>query len=156
MGHARLEQFRDAEKEATSALGVQPGHKKALFRRGAARRRLGAWSLARADLSAVLEIDPNLKEAKRELIALKTDEAAAQEAAKKAFGGAFARAGASLYGDKEVGAQNKNLVISANYHVLRLTILSDTTPLTPVTSGHFRAKRRLGRRNGEWTRPPRP
>ncbi|GAA5942411.1 hypothetical protein JCM3775_006980 [Rhodotorula graminis] len=48
--HLRLDNPRDADKDASTALALQGGHSpKALFRRATARKQLGKLELARAD-----------------------------------------------------------------------------------------------------------
>jgi tetratricopeptide (TPR) repeat protein len=108
MGHSKLGRPREAIAAASAALEVDPAHIKSLYRRGVARRKVGDTELAKTDLLRALELDPALRDAKRELAAVRKDEADALGAEKRAFAAAFA-GGASLYTDKagEAAAREK-------------------------------------------------
>ena len=56
---------------ATKALELDEKHVKALYRRGVAHRSLGDYAAANKDLRAAYRIDPDNREVKRELVALK-------------------------------------------------------------------------------------
>ncbi|MEE6527340.1 hypothetical protein FKM82_028652 [Ascaphus truei] len=58
--------LREAEGRCTRALEGEPGHLKALYRRGVSRAGMGDWEGARRDLGEVLRLDPGNAEARRE------------------------------------------------------------------------------------------
>ena len=57
----------EAERDCDSALNIDQNCIKALYRRGMARKHLFRYKLASDDFKRVLNLDPNNREAKREL-----------------------------------------------------------------------------------------
>uniref|UniRef100_A0A7S4HHM3 peptidylprolyl isomerase n=1 Tax=Odontella aurita TaxID=265563 RepID=A0A7S4HHM3_9STRA len=101
--------LRISRDVASKALEVDPNHVKALFRRAAARRKMGDDEEARADLRAALKVDPSNAAVKRELMSLKKGiegkKKAEKERLRKAFGGKTG--GSFLYEDKEAEERRK-------------------------------------------------
>ena len=59
MAYLRMERPADALKDCDSALHVDPGYNKALFRRGLAQKALKSWDDAAEDLKAALAAEPD-------------------------------------------------------------------------------------------------
>ncbi|CAN0282705.1 unnamed protein product, partial [Discosporangium mesarthrocarpum] len=92
--------FREAEEAASAVLSSDPVNIKALFRRGAARCRLGSLEEAKVDLTAALKADPRNGPAKKELKLVKERLIEQRQMDKANYGGVFAKG--SMYEDKEV------------------------------------------------------
>jgi len=108
MGMSKMQHWKEAVSSASSAIDLDSTSVKALYRRGMALRKMGELDRSKADLTEALRLDPSLKDAKRELLALRKQEKEEKEKAKVQFGGAFSRGG-SLYTDKagEAAARKK-------------------------------------------------
>lgn len=68
MVHLKLEQYTDVVKNCDSALEIDPTNCKGLFRRGSAYSGLKEFEKAIADIERLLEIEPENKAAKNQLI----------------------------------------------------------------------------------------
>ncbi|XP_063289347.1 FK506-binding protein-like [Pelobates fuscus] len=79
----------EAEKRCTWALEKEPGHVKALYRRGMARAGMADWKGARGDFEAVLKLEPGNKEARRELVRVRERDRQEQGQISKALGKMF-------------------------------------------------------------------
>jgi peptidylprolyl isomerase len=94
----RAGRAREAEDNASRALGLAPANAKALFRRGCARRALGELVAAKADLTAAARSEPGDRAIRGELEALVADMKRDAARERAAFSGLFARA--EVYDDK--------------------------------------------------------
>ena len=70
MCYLKLQQWEDAEKDATTCIQMNRTYFKAFYRRALARRALGKLEEARSDLETVLVLSPGDGEAQRELKAV--------------------------------------------------------------------------------------
>ncbi|XP_055508304.1 mitochondrial import receptor subunit TOM34 [Leucoraja erinacea] len=57
--YLNLQQYREAEKDCTSALGLDPANLKAFYRRAQARKEQKNYKGSLADLQEMLKLDPN-------------------------------------------------------------------------------------------------
>jgi peptidylprolyl isomerase len=134
-----LHHYTDALDYTTEVLKLDNKNIKALFRRGVAKNHLGMHEEALTDLHFALELDPENKAAKAEVVKAKKGIADAKAKEKKAFGNFFSKV--SVYNDKEVpitpGASKDNpkvffdITIGGHY-IGRLVMLlfADTVPKT--------------------------
>ncbi|CAJ0951163.1 unnamed protein product [Ranitomeya imitator] len=81
--------LREAEVRCTRVLDKDPDHLKALYRRGMARAGMSDWMGARADLEKVMKLDPENKEARREIIKVREKQKSEQAQISKALGKMF-------------------------------------------------------------------
>ncbi|XP_054477382.1 sperm-associated antigen 1-like [Anoplopoma fimbria] len=65
--YLKLERFAEAKQDCDTALGVEPTSKKAFYRRALANKGLKDYLACSADLQEVLQQDPNVQEAEKEL-----------------------------------------------------------------------------------------
>ncbi|ODN02372.1 AH receptor-interacting protein [Orchesella cincta] len=73
-------------RHCTSALEIEPGNVKALFRRGQGHKCVGNWDEARDDFDKALSLDPTLRKAvKEQLVEVAALEKKADEALKVAM-----------------------------------------------------------------------
>lgn len=91
MAEIKLERWSGATKAATAALALDGNNVKALFRRAVASSRMGDFSEAKQDLTALLKIDPDNREGKVELAKLKKRIQEIKARDKKSFSGLFDR-----------------------------------------------------------------
>ncbi|XP_054637409.1 sperm-associated antigen 1 isoform X1 [Dunckerocampus dactyliophorus] len=63
----KLERFMEAKQECDAALKLEPSNKKAFFRRAMANKGLKDYLACSSDLQEVLQQDPNVHEAEKEL-----------------------------------------------------------------------------------------
>lgn len=96
----KLQKYKQSETVATNALAIDPKHVKSLYRRAAARRKLGDPEGARDDLKLALQEEPNNTTVRKELAALKKELEDAKRAQKESLQKAFSRGGGLLYDDK--------------------------------------------------------
>ena len=80
-----------ARDRCTKALELDPANVKALFRRGKCHAQLNALDEAKADLERVIELQPDNKDAARELRSLKGAFAALRKKEQRKFAGLFDR-----------------------------------------------------------------
>eukprot|EP00937_MAST-01D_sp_MAST-1D-sp2_P006707 g6707.t1 len=92
----KLEKWGPAETAASAALAIAPDTPKALFRRGLARAHLGKLDSAKADLVSAAKLEPQSKEIRRELGAVKARLKEQRDAAKAKLAGG--KAGGGLLG----------------------------------------------------------
>ena len=93
---------------ATQALSLDATNVKVLYRRALAQRRTGHLEEARADLRQALQLDPNNKQCKKELAAVKKELETTRESQKKALAKAFSsRDGSFLYNDREAAEKKR-------------------------------------------------
>ena len=81
--------LQKAKMNCTKALDIDPKNVKALFRRGKCYAQLGEIDEAKEDFDRVLELQPDNKDAVRELRALKSQFAAQRKKEQKRFAGLF-------------------------------------------------------------------
>lgn len=96
----KLQKYKQSETVATNALAIDPKHVKSLYRRAAARRRLGDSEGARDDLKLALQEEPNNATVRKELVALKRELEDAKKAQKASLQKAFSKGGGILDDDK--------------------------------------------------------
>ena len=89
MCHMKLGNVQKAQINCSKALAIDPKNVKALFRRGKCYAQLNALDEAKADLDAVLSLEPGNNDAKRELQALKSRFASHRKKEQKKFAGMF-------------------------------------------------------------------
>ncbi|KAK5922953.1 hypothetical protein CgunFtcFv8_020174 [Champsocephalus gunnari] len=65
--YLKLERFTEAKQDCDAALKVDPTNKKAFYRRALANRGLKDYVACSSDLQEVLQQDPNVQEAEKEL-----------------------------------------------------------------------------------------
>ncbi|KAL0963308.1 hypothetical protein UPYG_G00304430 [Umbra pygmaea] len=63
----KLDRFAEAKQDCDSALRLEPGNKKAFYRRALANKGLKDYIACSSDLQEVLQQDPNVAEAEKEL-----------------------------------------------------------------------------------------
>ncbi len=68
MAYLKLDNYSEAIKNCDKALGIDPKNEKGLFRRGQAYFGQKDYDLAKNDFNAVLQLDPNNKAAKNQLL----------------------------------------------------------------------------------------
>jgi peptidylprolyl isomerase len=95
-----LKSYPSAAEKASLALGKDPNNLKALYRRGLARNHLGLAEEALADLSCALELDPENKPVKSEIVKSKKLIQEAKKKTKAMYGNMFSKI--SMYDDKQV------------------------------------------------------
>jgi peptidylprolyl isomerase len=95
-----LKLFPSAAEKASLALGKDSNNLKALYRRGLARNHLGLAEEALVDLSRALELDPENKPVKSEIVKAKKQLQEAKKKTKAMYGNMFSKI--SMYDDKEV------------------------------------------------------
>jgi tetratricopeptide (TPR) repeat protein len=95
----KLEKYSQSQAVATKALEIDPHYVKALYRRAAARRKLGDPDGAMADLKLALSKEPNNAACRKDFVALKKEIDAAIKKQKASMQRAFSKGG--LYDDKE-------------------------------------------------------
>eukprot|EP01138_Halocafeteria_seosinensis_P000905 gb/GECG01000928.1/.p1 GENE.gb/GECG01000928.1/~~gb/GECG01000928.1/.p1 ORF type:complete len:481 (+),score=87.17 gb/GECG01000928.1/:1-1443(+) len=98
MAQIKLQQYREARKNAEEALLIQPDNIKAKFRRGVASMHLGDLSDAKVDILEAAKAKPNDKAIRQEYEELTKKINAAKKKEKKAFGNLFGKV--SLYEDR--------------------------------------------------------
>ena len=81
--------WQKARDNCTKALALDPRHVKALFRRGKCNAQLRHLDEAKDDLERVLELQPDNKDAVRELRGLKSQFATQRKKEQKKFAGMF-------------------------------------------------------------------
>jgi len=95
---------------ATKALEIDSTNVKALYRRAAAKRKMGDWTDAKEDLKKALKLDPTNVAVKKELHALKkeidTSKRTQREGLQKAFASSK-KTGSFLYSDREEELKRK-------------------------------------------------
>ena len=89
MCNMKLGNVQKAQMNCSKALALDPKNVKALFRRGKCYAQLNALDEAKADLDAVLSLEPGNNDAKRELQALKSRFASHRKKEQKKFAGMF-------------------------------------------------------------------
>ncbi|XP_041648806.1 sperm-associated antigen 1-like isoform X1 [Cheilinus undulatus] len=65
--YLKLEKFTEAKHDCNAALKLEPANKKAFYRRALANKGLKDYLACSSDLQEVLQQDPNVQEAEREL-----------------------------------------------------------------------------------------
>ncbi|XP_057691236.1 sperm-associated antigen 1-like isoform X2 [Corythoichthys intestinalis] len=65
--YLKLERFSEAKQDCDAALKLEPGNKKAFYRRALANKGLKDYLACSTDLQEVLQQDPNVQEAEKEL-----------------------------------------------------------------------------------------
>ncbi|XP_029959214.1 sperm-associated antigen 1A [Salarias fasciatus] len=65
--YLKLERFAEAKQDCDAALKLEPANKKAFYRRALANKGLKDYLACSADLQEVLQQDPNVQEAEKEL-----------------------------------------------------------------------------------------
>ncbi|XP_068425516.1 sperm-associated antigen 1-like [Clinocottus analis] len=65
--YLKLERFAEAKQDCDAALRVEPANKKAFYRRALANKGLKDYLACSSDLQEVLQQDPNVQEAEKEL-----------------------------------------------------------------------------------------
>ncbi|KAG7337285.1 activator of Hsp90 ATPase, N-terminal-domain containing protein [Nitzschia inconspicua] len=95
----KLEKYSQSQAVASKALEIDPHHVKALYRRAAARRKLGDPDGALADLKLALSKEPNNAACRKDFALLKKEIDAAKKKQKTSMQKAFSKGG--LYDDKE-------------------------------------------------------
>jgi len=83
--------LQKARTNCTKALEIDPKNVKALFRRGKCHAQLGMLDEAKEDLDRVLELQPENKDAVRELRSLRSQFASQRKREAKKFAGMFDR-----------------------------------------------------------------
>lgn len=83
--------LQKAKTNCTKALALDPKNVKALFRRGKCHAQLGMLDEAKEDLDRVIELQPENKDAVRELRALRSQFASQRKREAKKFAGMFDR-----------------------------------------------------------------
>jgi hypothetical protein len=96
----KLQKYKQSETVASNALTIDPKHVKSLYRRAAARRKLGDPEGAREDLKLALVEEPNNTTVRKELVALKKELEDAKRTQKLSLQKAFSKGGGLLYDDK--------------------------------------------------------
>ena len=89
MCHLKKDNWQKAHTNCTKALELDPKNVKALFRRGKCNAQLGHLDEAKEDLDQVIQLQPDNKEAVRELRGLKAGFAAQRKRELKKFAGMF-------------------------------------------------------------------
>lgn len=92
--------FKQTIQFATTALEIDPGAVKVLYRRAMAYREMGSYDEAKGDLKQALAVEPNNAACKKELVTIKKVEEKVKTSQKKALAKAFSSDG-FLYNDKE-------------------------------------------------------
>ena len=137
--HINLKEYGYAAQKATSVLNKDSNNMKALYRRGVARNHLALPEEAIEDLKKALELDPENKSVKNEIIKSKKLITAAKKKTKEVYGNMFSKL--SVYDDKaavvvpglsennpkvyfdiSIGGESKGRVVMLLY--------ADTTPKT--------------------------
>ena len=88
----KLGEWEKVIPACTDALALDAKSVKALYRRGHAHLKLGDVGSARADMTQAAQLDPQNRDVRRELEAVKAMEKAAKEKQKGMFGGMFSAA----------------------------------------------------------------
>lgn len=98
----KLAKYKQSENVANNALQIDPANCKALYRRAAARRKVGNPEGALDDLKKALLTEPNNKLVRKELLALKKELEEAKKSQKASLRKAFSKPGRglTLYDDK--------------------------------------------------------
>lgn len=133
------QQYPDAVGHASEILEKDGNNVKALYRRGVARNHLGLAEEALEDLNKAVEIDPENKAAKLEIVKSKKIIADAKKKAKAAYGNMFSKM--SVYEDKELpiipGSSPKNPMVYFDVTIgkeyagrLIMLLYEDTVPKT--------------------------
>lgn len=98
--YLNLKDYPSAAEKASLALNKDPGNLKALYRRGLARNHLGLADEALLDLNRALELDPENKPVKNEIVKAKKMIQEAKKKTKAMYGNMFSKI--SVYDDKQV------------------------------------------------------
>jgi FK506-binding protein 4/5 len=85
----KLKKYKDVQDHCNKALDIDSKSIKALYRRGVANSELDNWDQAKMDLSKALEIDPENKEVKKELLKLNKKIKAQNKKEMRIFSGMF-------------------------------------------------------------------
>jgi len=85
----RTKKFKEAIENCTKALEIEKDNVKALFRRGTCYSEVNEWEASKKDLNRALELEPENKDAKRELILLKNKIKDQNQKDKKIYAGMF-------------------------------------------------------------------
>lgn len=129
----KVEEYPKAIDSATSALELDSGNCKALYRRGVAQLRQGAVEEAKVDLLKAFQADPNA-EIRARLEECREKLAASAQWHKNAFGGIFHKAPEQLARDRDLSVlpQVWLEIQIGNGPIYRLNIAlySDTVPRT--------------------------
>jgi tetratricopeptide (TPR) repeat protein len=104
----KQQKYKMSVEVASKAIQVDATNVKALYRRAAARRKIGDHEEARADLKTALQQDPSNIPCKKELLSIKKELETHRDSQKKALAKAFSSSGGSfLYVDKEADDKKK-------------------------------------------------
>jgi Tfp pilus assembly protein PilF len=96
--------LQKARQNCSKALEIDPNNVKALFRRGKCHAQLNALDEAKEDLERVLELQPDNKEAVRELRGLKAAFASLRKKEQRKFAGMFDKLQADAEAEAEAEA----------------------------------------------------
>jgi len=91
MCHMKLGNVQKARDNSSKALAIDGKHMKSLFRRGKCNAALGALDEAKVDLDCIMSMEPENRDALRELHALKQKFREHDKKEKKKFAGMFDR-----------------------------------------------------------------
>ena len=105
MCHVKLENYEKARDNCTRAIAMDPSNVKALFRRGKCHSHLGALDEAKRDFEHVLAREPENRDARRGLQALKGLFAAHKKREQKRFAGFFDKLESEEPPDQASGGQ---------------------------------------------------
>ncbi|EWM25247.1 hypothetical protein Naga_100571g1 [Nannochloropsis gaditana] len=135
--------WSEAAQEAGLALKKEAEHAKALYRRGVARMNLGLLEEAKADLLGAAKVDPQNKDIRMQLQAIKDKMKAMLAKEKATFGGFLNKL--SMYEDKEgvVAHEGPNPKVFMDVTIgeekagrISMELFADTVP---KTAENFRA-----------------
>ena len=109
----KLNDFDSCAKTCDEVLRVDDLNVKAFYRKGVARKSQGLYDQAKNIFNRMLEIDATNTLAKVELQNIAKDEREHRKKEASMFGGFLAQPGASLYGDKEREAKQRQAKLDA-------------------------------------------
>jgi FKBP-type peptidyl-prolyl cis-trans isomerase 2 len=89
--YINMKRFTDATSQCNAALTKDASNVKALFRRAKALRAQDEWKDAIADLTMLLELDPNNADAAQELASVKAQVRAFEQKEKSKYAGLFSK-----------------------------------------------------------------